>query len=164
MKSMRSLLLSLLLSIGLLFACSACVAPAISSAESLGPQLVDNGTFDTADGWTLGYSWQILPAPGALAFHNEGYTAPIEQATAALSAGTTYRVSYTISGTYAASDPRHWFRLRGSSGFVSCPIYSGDGTFTCDLSAPAGVSALLIRPVYGFSGVLDDVSVREVIP
>lgn len=161
---MKSTMRSLLLSIGLLFACTACIAPASATAESLGPQLVGNGTFDTADGWTLGYSWQILPAPGALAFHNEGYTAPIEQPTAALTAGTTYRVSYTIGGTYASTDPRHWFRLRGSTGYASCPIQSGDGTFTCDLAAPPGVSALLIRPVYGFSGTLDDVSVREVLP
>lgn len=138
------------------------VAP-YTHAQSLGPERVQNGSFDTTDAWTLGYGWQILPYPGSLAFRNEGSSSPIEQPID-LTGATIYRVSYKVSGTYTSSDPRHWFRVRSPSGYVSCPIYSGDGTFGCDIVAPAGVMSILIRPVYGFSGVLDDVSVREVLP
>lgn len=133
-------------------------------AQELGPELIINGNFETADNWSLGYSWQILPSPGAVAFHNEGYTAPIEQPIAELIEGHTYRVSYTISGSAGSTDPRHWFRMRGSSGYASCPIETGNGTFTCDIVAPAGAMSILIRPAYGFGGLLDDVSVREVTP
>jgi len=138
--------------------------PLVSHAQEINPELVEDGGFETPGDWVLGYSWQILPAPGAVAFHNEGYTAPIEKPVPALVAGHTYRVSYKISGSAGSTDPRHWFRMRGTSGYASCPIYSGDGTFGCDIVAPAGVMSILIRPVYGFSGVLDDVSVREVPP
>lgn len=148
----------------LLFAILTACTTAPVYATSLGPEKVANGTFDTADAWTLGYSWQILPAPGGVAFHNEGYTAPIEQATEALTAGATYRVSYKVSGSYTSTDPRHWFRMRGPFGFANGPVLSGDGVFTFDIVAPAGVSSFQVRPGSGFGGVLDDVSIREALP
>lgn len=139
------------------------IAP-LAIAGEVGPERVENGTFDTPDAWALGYSWQILPAPGGLAFHNEGYTAPIEQATTALTAGTTYRASYTITGSAGSTNPMHQLRMRGPFGYANCPIQQGDGTFTCYLTAPAGVSSFQIRPGSGFGGVLDDVSIREILP
>lgn len=162
--SSDSLFATLIVLIVLLLASIALIWPEEARAETLGPELVTNGTFEVDDYWSLGYSWQILPAPGALAFHNEGYTAPIEQPIAELVTGHTYRVRYTISGSAGSTDPRHWFRMRGTSGYASCPIASGDGTFGCDIVAPASAMSILIRPVYGFGGVLDDVSVREVTP
>lgn len=142
---------------------SGCVsAPAL--AQTLGPEKVVNGDFAAGGGWTLGYSWQTIPGAMGVAFHNEGYTAPIEQATTALTGGTTYRVSYTISGSYTSTDPRHWFRMRGTFGFKTCPVGSGDGTFSCDLAAPTGVSSFQLRPGSGLGAVLDDVSIREVLP
>lgn len=138
--------------------------PEDARAETIGPELVTNGNFEADDYWAIGYSWQILPATGALAFHNEGYGAPIEQPIAELVSGHTYRVRYTISGSEGSTDPRHWFRMRGTSGYASCAIATGDGTFGCDIVAPVGAMSILALPAYGFGGVLDDVSVREVTP
>jgi hypothetical protein len=125
--------------------------------------LVSNGSFDDATGWELGYSWQVTPLPTGKAFHNEGYSAPIAQETQALTAGTTYRVSYTITGSAGSTDPRHWFRMFGYGTRASAPILTGDGIHTFTLTAPVGVQSFQIRPTSGFSGVLDDVSIREVL-
>lgn len=133
-------------------------------ATNLGPEEVVNGSFDTTDAWTLGYSWQILPSPGGVAFHNEGYTAPIEQVATGLTDGATYRVSYKISGSSTSTDPRHWFRMRGAFAFANGPALSGDGVHTFDIVAPVGTSSFQIRPGSGFGGVLDDVSIRQVLP
>lgn len=132
-----------------------------ASATSYGPELVTDGGFDNGDAfWTMGYSWQAIPT---LAFHNEGYSAPISQATASVTPGTLYEASYTVTGSYTSSNPGHQFRLRGNY-YANCPIQYGDGTFTCHITAPANAHTLMIRPLWGFAGVLDDVSLREVLP
>lgn len=133
-------------------------------ASSLGPEIVVDGSFEDGSAWAPGYSWQILPAPGALAFHNEGYTQPMQQFTSLLIPGATYRVSYVISGSYTSSDARHRFRIRGTTSSATCPLATGDGVHVCYLVAPPGAYSLQILPVYGFAGILDDVSVREVLP
>jgi hypothetical protein len=134
-------------------------------AQTYGPERVTDGSFtEGATYWTLGYSWQAIPGPLGVAFHNEGYTAQIEQSTALLTAGATYEARYTITGSFTSTDPRHWFRFRGTAGVANCPIRSGDGIFICTIVAPVGAYSLQVRPAYGFAGVLDDVSVREVLP
>lgn len=132
-------------------------------ASSLGPEIVVDGSFDDGSAWAPGYSWQILPAPGGLAFHNEGYSWPIQQITASLIPGTTYRVSYVISGSYTSSDARHRFRIRGTTTSATCPLATGDGVHVCYIVAPPGAYSLQVLPAYGFAGILDDVSVREVM-
>jgi len=45
-----------------------------ANAQTLGPEVVHDGGFDTGSGWTLGYGWQVTPGPTpetGLAFHNE---------------------------------------------------------------------------------------------
>lgn len=138
------------------------VAP-YTHAQELGPELVVNGNFETADNWTLGYSWQILPAPGALAFHNEGYTFPLEQATSAILPGHSYQISYTVSGSAGSTYPVHRFRIHGTGGNATCPFSVGDGTVTCTLVAPVGAYSLQLLPGYGLGAVVDNVSVREVL-
>ena len=140
------------------------ITPQAAKAETLGPEKVVNGGFDVDGGWALGYSWQTIAGPQGVAWHNEGYTAPIEQAATTLTGGTAYRVSYTITGSYTSTTPMHWFRMRGPMGYVSCPIQYGDGTFTCDLTAPASVSSFQLRPGSGLGAVLDNVSIREILP
>lgn len=132
-----------------------------ASAASYGPELVTDGGFDNGDAsWTMGYSWQAIPTQ---AYHNEGDSRPIAQATVSVTPGTLYEASYTITGSYTSTLPNHMFRLKGSA-YSNCPVNSGDGTFTCQLTAPSGVHTLLIQPSWGFAGVLDDVSLREVLP
>lgn len=150
----RTLLVALLLAFA--------AASQIALAEELGPEMVVDGGFSEGGTyWTLGYSWQTIPG---YAFHNEGYTAPIEQATAALTGGTTYLVSYAITGSSASTHPYHRFWMRGAIGNAGCPPQVGDGIFTCYVVAPERVSSIQIRPGSGLGAVLDDVSIREVLP
>lgn len=141
------------------------IGPALVIADAYatdyGPELVTDGGFAESDAyWALGYSWQTIPG---YAFHNEGYSQPISQPTVGVVSGTQYEASYTISGSTGSTNPGHMFRLRGSS-FSNCPLESGDGTFVCQLAAPAGAHTLMVQPLSGFAGVLDDVSLREVLP
>lgn len=139
-----------------------------ANAQTLGPEVVQNGGFDTASGWTLGNGWQITPGPTpetGLAFHNEGATSPIFRPVA-LTAGATYRVTYTVTNTATSSDPRHWVRIRGDSA-VSTPVSSGAGTFTFDVAAPSAATLSHIAGVvagYGCACVIDDFSIRELQP
>jgi hypothetical protein len=137
-------------------------------AATLGPELVENGGFDTADGWSLGYGWGISPgAPPAqgLAYHNEGGTSAISRAPAYVPpAGATLRVVYTISGSAGSSDPRHAVRIRGASGAAFTPIVSGDGTFTFDIAAPADTWSIDLFAFWGCACVADNLSVRVLTP
>lgn len=132
-----------------------------ANAHDLGPDLVDDGGFDESGSfWSLGYSWgQTI----GYAWHNEGYSQPIAQPAVDVSPGTLYEASYTISGSYTSSNSGHMFRMRGDT-FANCAMQYGDGTFTCQLTAPANVHTLMVQPLSGFAGVLDDVSLREVLP
>lgn len=139
-----------------------------ASAATLGPELVENGGFDTDAGWTLGYGWGISPGPPpyqGLAFHNEGSTSALARAPAhPIPAGATLRVVYTISGSAGSSDPRHTVRIRGSSGGVFTPIVSGDGTYTFDVTAPADTWRIELFALYGCACVADNLSVRVLTP
>ena len=131
------------------------------SAACYGPEQVTDGGFSNGGAfWTLGDSWQTIPG---YAFHNEGHSLPISQPAIDVIPGRTYKASYTISGSYTSTHPIHFFRLEGDY-YSNCPIKSGDGTFTCQLTAPDGVHTLMVQSSSGFAGVLDDVSVREVLP
>lgn len=132
-------------------------------AAQLGPEHVIDGGFSTPDPWTLGYSWQINPGEQGSAFHNEGYTAPISQAITTLQAGVTYRITYVISGTTGSTMPGHVFRLVGDT-TIQGGWAIGPGTFTFDLPAPANPTGFKIVPSSGFGGVLDNVSIRELLP
>lgn len=144
----------------LFLALSSCTsAPAYATFYGL--ELVTDGGFaESGTYWVLGNSWQTIPG---YAFHNEGDSQPISQPTMGVATGTLYEASYTITGSAGSTLPNHMFRLKGSA-YSNCPVNSGDGTFTCQLTAPAGVHTLLIQPSWGFAGVLDSVSLREVLP
>lgn len=134
-------------------------------AAQLGPEMVQDGRFDTGTPWSLGTNWQITPGPDpqGVAFHNEGASSAIFQPATALTGGATYRVVYTVSNTATSSDPRHWFRLRGDTAVVS-PLASGAGTFTFDIVAPANPTTMGLAAVYGCACVVTEVSVRELLP
>lgn len=149
----------------LLYAFLALAAPQPIAAATLGPEIVQNGGFDTSDHWQLGYGWQITPGlpPQGLAFHNEGAASAIFQPATAMTAGATYRLVYTVTNTATSSDPRHWFRVGGVPN-VNTPIASGAGTFTFDFVAPASPANFGVVAVYGCACVIDDVSIRELTP
>lgn len=133
------------------------------AAAQLGPEHVIDGDFSSAAPWTLGYSWQINPGAQGSAFHNEGYTTPISQAVTTLQSGVTYRITYVISGTTGATMPGHVFRLVGDT-TIQSGWAIGPGTFTFDLPAPANPTGFNVTASAGFGGVLDDVSIRELLP
>lgn len=128
-------------------------------ASSLGPELVANGSFDDGSAWTLGPEWQIA---GGVAFRGSGTSAPIQQPTASVVAGSTYLAQYTVHGSSGV--PLHRFRLQYGSAYLTCPVMSGDGVYSCTFIAPAGASHFVVQTSGGFSGIVDNVSVREVLP
>ena len=134
-----------------------------ASAARLGPEMLQDGSFATGAPWILGTGWQVLPAPGGLAFHNEGASSAIFQSAAGLTAGATYRLVYTVTNTATSSDPRHWFRVGGSPA-VNTPISTGAGTFTFDFVAPVSPTSFGVVAVSGCACVISDVSVRELLP
>ena len=138
-----------------------CTLP--TSAATLGPEMVQDSSFDTGTPWSLGYGWQVLPAPGGLAYHNEGASSAIFQPATTLTSGATYRLVYTVTNTATSSDPRHWFRIGGSP-VTNTPIAYGAGTFTFDVVIPSSPSSFGVVAVYGCACVISDVSLRAVLP
>lgn len=140
---------------------------ASAQAATLGPNVVADGDFSTGQGWSLGTGWQVLPGTcpvNGLSWRTEGATSAIFRAPdSPMSGGAAYRITYTVTGTLGASDPRHWVRIKGDS-TVDTSIGSGDGTFTYDIVSPANVTIIGVIGVYGFSGVLDNVAVNQVNP
>ena len=132
-------------------------------AAQLGPEHVIDGGFSGSAAWTPDDGWQINPGAQGSAFHNEGYTSPISQAVTTLQAGHTYRITYVISGTAGSTMPGHVFRLVGDT-TIQGGWAIGPGTFTFDLPAPANPTGFNVTASAGFGGVLDDVSIRELLP
>jgi hypothetical protein len=128
-------------------------------ASSLGPELVANGSFDDGSAWTLGHEWYIA---GGVAYRGSGTSAPIQQPTTSVVAGSTYLARYTVLGSSGV--PLHRFRLQYGSAYLTCPAMSGDGVYSCTFIAPAGASHFVVQTSGGFSGIVDNVSVREVVP
>lgn len=138
-----------------------------ANAQTLGPEVVQNGGFDTGSGWSLGNGWQITPGPTAetgLAFHNEGASSALSQSPAVpMTAGAVYRVTYTVTNAATSSNPLHWLRLRGSTTAIT-PLSYGAGQFSFDVTAPASVHTISVHASYGCACVLDNVSIREIQP
>jgi hypothetical protein len=128
-------------------------APAATGAGlALGPELVTDGGFDNPSSWTADLGWSVTGGQGVGAATN-GF---LWQNNGTLAAGHTYRVSFTISGYSSGS-------LRGYLGnsVVLGSASSANGTHTQDITPVDGLNFGLKGA--GFTGCVDDFSVREVV-
>jgi hypothetical protein len=115
----------------------------------LGSELVTNGDFSSATGWTVGAGWTIsggvataTTSPGTLT------------QTIGITAGRTYSVSFTVSNVVG----QFRIRLGGSTSNVNATLANGNYTYTLVAEAANTDIALLFGT--GGSGTVDNISVK----
>jgi hypothetical protein len=125
---------------------------------SLGPELVTNGGFDSATGWTLNGAASISGGTLNLNGAVTGGSIIASSNTAPLTVGKTYRVTFrvvSITGLLSAG-------LGGIAGGVTTSV---PGTITDDIVVSTGSAQVDLRGRGGgvTAAVIDNISVREVI-
>ena len=121
-------------------------------AESLGDNLVVNGTFDTDSNWTLETGWSISGGVASC----DGTTGNLQQFNV-LTTEKYYKAKVTVSNmtTGALS-----YRL-GANASDEVINITDNGTYTA--YGIAGSGTVRLRSQSGFDGSVDNVSVQEVI-
>lgn len=123
----------------------------------LGPELVSNGAFDTADGWSAATGWGI--SGGTL-----NHTAPstlMPALTVATQAGKTYLCAFSISSQSAAGSGVS-LRL----GSTNLTIRNAVGTYseTLTQTVESNIVGFIARGASGdWLGSIDNLSVREIV-
>lgn len=129
-----------------------------AGAEVLGTELVTNGDFTSATGWTQQAGWTI--SAGVLNGNVAAAAFTNAFSTVALTAGKAYKVTYTITSY--------------TSGAVRAGFYGGTGVFGASQAAVGTFSEVIVAVTgnasagfqgqgAGFVGIIDNVSVKEVI-
>jgi hypothetical protein len=131
----------------------------IKPIQTLGSELVTNGDFATDSDWTLESGWSISNGKllGTLSNSTNAYQAEV------LETGKTYQITYEISN-YSQGGVR--FQFAGGGGTVSGTSNSSNGLFTEKLKATVNHTSIRFRSLTtsgGFTGSIDNVSVKEVI-
>jgi len=130
----------------------------IQSTNEIGPELVTNGDFATDTDWVKQSSWSI--ANGSANCDGSGGYRSISQSALTNQVGKTYRISYEVSN-YVSGEVR--FILGGLN---LGQIISANGVHTETIQAvnPSTNSYIYIETRgSGFTGSIDNVSVKEVI-
>jgi hypothetical protein len=122
---------------------------------TLGPELVTNGTFDTATNWTLGSGWTI--SGGQANYAGLGVSAQSLSQSINLVAGRSYEITFTLVRQAGAFTPR----IVGAT-VVSGTIRSTTGTFKEIITAPASPTKFEIFAGANAVGSVDNISVREI--
>lgn len=123
------------------------------TAALFGPNLVTNGDFAAATGWTLGL-WTVS---GGAANKSVGPASDIIQ-NLALTAGRTYRVAGTVAASAGSVMPR--FLGAATTNGVSI---TASGAFEQYLTAVAGNTQIGFLADAAFAGSIDNISVQEVL-
>lgn len=123
------------------------------AAESLGPELVVNGGFDTSANWNAQAGWAV--SGGGASATSVSSTA-VFQISSLPQPGRLYKVTYTVS-SYVSGSVR--VEIRGGV----TPSVSSNGTFTATISGSSGDAYIYIVGSSGFTGTIDNVSVKEVL-
>ena len=122
-------------------------------AESLGSELVTNGTFDTDSDWTLPTGVTI--SGGSLNFAGSSS----ETTTASninVEAGKMYRIVFTISNYVSGS-----VKINTNGAFGNGAVRSANGTYTEDLvGVGSGTFRLWASVTFQFS--IDNISIKEI--
>jgi hypothetical protein len=118
-----------------------------------GPEMVTNGTFDTADGWTVG-TWVIS---GGVATKPAGSASQLYRA-AGIQINKTYEVTFTVLNRTAGSVTAQ------VGAWNNGPAISSNGTFTQIITASHANTTgdMVWTGDDTFDGSLDNISVREV--
>ena len=122
--------------------------------QYIGPELVTNGDFSTDSDWTKGTGWTIsggvLSASSADSVTTQSNVVTLNK---------IYEVTFTLSNVTAG-------RVRFFTGGGSSPTawYDADGTYSEILMYTSGDDKFYIVGNSGFTGSIDNISVREINP
>ena len=122
----------------------------------LGSELVSNGTFDTATGWTTGVGWSIA-AGVADCDGSQTTVSLITSATMSLTTGTVYLVEFTMTRSAGSLYPY----IGTGTGTMIGSSSTAAGTFSTELTFTEGTNTLNFSASSDFIGTLDNVSFRE---
>ena len=136
-----------------------------SKGLALGPELVTNGDFASATGWTLGTGWSI--GGGTATFTATGANSALSTIAPAAVSGRTYEIRYTVVSNTLNGGAFRLGAFSGASYFSSLfQLQATPGTYVVRLvSVPAGSGNVLDFWVTSgaTSGALtiDNISVKE---
>lgn len=131
-----------------------CVSPASVLVDIYGPELITNGGFASASGFTLGPGWTIV---GGVASHS-GTIGALEWNTPVGVGGEVYEVTFTIKALTSGSFRP---RLLGSV-IVNGTLRTALGTYTELLTTNATTTVAAIVAASSTTGEVDDWSVRRI--
>ena len=118
-----------------------------------GPERVINGSFEADTNWTKGVGWSI----GGGSANAIAAASDIYQGGVGVIAAISHKVTFTVSN-YSAGEVR--VALLGAA----TPYVSGNGTYSFTLTPTNSDTFLYISAkIGGFSGSIDNVSVKEVL-
>lgn len=133
----------------------------LQTTAPLGPELVQNGTFDTDQYWTWGTGW-VWDSTNLEADHQTGNTESLTQ-NISVTLGNNYLITFTIrnrtTGTVSITlgDAQAYGRNSVTS-------FGGNATYQAVVRPTAsGSLTLSFTPTSDFNGSIDDVSVKEVL-
>jgi len=127
-----------------------------SVLTGLGPQVIVNGSFATADDWTL-INGGVINA-GKLEATSIGAGLPIAINTGEVVAGKTYRITFTISDRTGGG-----FSF-GINNSVWGSAFTTNATHTQDIVATASGDVSIYTRLVTTTGKVDDISVQEILP
>lgn len=122
----------------------------LSTTGTLGPNLITNGTFTTdCTGWTS-TNWTC---GGTVADHNTvpSNTNGLTQTGLSLTAGDSYKLTYTVSG-----------RTAGAVSTGHGASRTADDTYIEYFTDDINTTSISFAPTTGFDGAIDDVSLQKV--
>ncbi|WP_147693361.1 hypothetical protein [Vogesella mureinivorans] len=130
--------------------------------KRLGAELVTNGDFASATGWSAGTNWAIS---GGVATHGASGVNTLTQ-TIGTTAGKTYAVAWQISAVTSVGGGLSARIGTGGAGSVLGGVYSAVGSYV-DLLTPTvdqtGFQLITRGAVGDWVGSVDNISVREVL-
>lgn len=130
----------------------------VASGPTLGPELAINGDFSSATGWTQDAGWSVS---GGIATGTNTANFLYESGITGIVAGHTYRCVYTVVSSTGGR-----IKIYLGSGVFSGTIRTGPGTYSEDITPTSGGEFGFQGLTDGtnfFSGVLDDVSIKEIL-
>lgn len=120
-----------------------------------GPELVTNGGFASATGWTVGAQWSI----GSGVASKTATGSSLLQQSIAIVPGRAYTVTFTITATSVAGDGMSVFL-----GQTSGAIRTAPGTYTQTIVPSLGTNLdFVARGATEWQGSIDNVSVKSSI-
>ena len=121
-----------------------------------GDELVTNGTFATDSDWVKGTGWSIS---GGVGVANGVTSQNLRQNGVALEGNKVYSVTFTIVSISQGSVLGRF----GGTPTVDSVAFNAAGTYTFFLKANSTNSSFMLRGQGGFTGTVDNISVKEII-